>query len=691
MPRDLPLGNYYARETQSLHINFRNDYSMGEIYFPQVGRENQAQGRPWRFGVWVDGMFRWISDASWQRTMRYEAETLITRVRCVSEELGVSLFCQDFVDYHRPLYVKRVEVRDMRGKERDVRLFFHMNPFLQGSEAQNTATYDPELGGMLCYRGNRYVLATGVRDGHFGVDHYAAGLKEVMGLEGVWRACEGGRLGDIPVQHGSVDAAIEMDLKVEAGGTRSLDYVMCFGTSEGEVRDHLARLKALMPSRLQERTRAFWHVWARNYRDEFADLGGEIAELYRRSLLTLRTLCDNEGAIIAAVDWDVASQIRENYSYCWMRDGGLVARALQLAGYEHISHAFFRFAFRVLEREKRPYFMHKYNPDGSVASTWHPRISQEGKARLPIQEDETAIVLWSLWGHYETFKVFTHELREAVYRVVFPCADWMVQYRGPTGLPQPSYDLWEERWGVHLFTVSSVYGALRAAADFAALFHEDERERTYRRAAEDVKEAAVEAFWDPERKRFLRMRTVNEEGILQKPEGDDLKMDAAAASVFQFGMLPPDDSRVVATMEAIRARLWVKTDVGGIARYEGDYYHRVEHNDIERVPGNPWFICTLWVAEWEIARARSIADLHRARELLLWTCARAAPSGMLAEQVHPYSGDPLSVSPLTWSHATMVQVVEVYVRAHARIVGAKRVEPSDLPPPVRSSRRPEEV
>ena len=29
----------------------------------------------------------------------------------------------------------------------------------------------------------------------------------------------------------------------------------------------------------------------------------------------------------------------------------------------------------------------------------------------------------------------------------------------------------------------------------------------------------------------------------------------------------------------------------------------------------------------------------------------------MAEQIHPYTGAPLSVSPLTWSHATFVSTV----------------------------------
>ena len=65
----------------------------------------------------------------------------------------------------------------------------------------------------------------------------------------------------------------------------------------------------------------------------------------------------------------------------------------------------------------------------------------------------------------------------------------------------------------------------------------------------------------------------------------------------------------------------------------------------------------MWLAEWEIARATSEADLSRALELLHWVVSHARPSGLLPEQVHPYSGAPLSVCPLTWSHAAFVMAV----------------------------------
>jgi hypothetical protein len=37
---------------------------------------------------------------------------------------------------------------------------------------------------------------------------------------------------------------------------------------------------------------------------------------------------------------------------------------------------------------------------------------------------------------------------------------------------------------------------------------------------------------------------------------------------------------------------------------------------------------------------------------------------VLAEQYHPYTGAPISVSPLTWSHATFVIAVTEWLKKH---------------------------
>src|SRR5260370_371176 len=111
-----------------------------------------------------------------------------------------------------------------------------------------------------------------------------------------------------------------------------------------------------------------------------------------------------------------------------------------------------------------------------------------------------------------------------------------------------------------------------------------------------------------------------------------------------------DCDEIRKTMDAIQERLIVKTSVGGVARYENDYYHQVSH-DIQNVAGNPWFICVCWLAEYFISRAQTEDELHQALAPLQWVRDHALPSGLLADQVDPYTDAPLSVSPLTWSPA----------------------------------------
>jgi GH15 family glucan-1,4-alpha-glucosidase len=235
-------------------------------------------------------------------------------------------------------------------------------------------------------------------------------------------------------------------------------------------------------------------------------------------------------------------------------------------------------------------------------------------------------------------------------------ADWIASYRDPsTGLPCPSYDLWEERYGVHAFTAAAAWAGLVAASRFAYRFNEGHLAQRWKAAADGIRAAVDRYLYRPELGRFARTLTVREDGGIDA----DPVLDASLYGLWYFGMYPPDDPRIVRSMEAVRERLTVKTEVGGLARYENDSYHQVT-KDIERVPGNPWFVCTLWLAQWHIALAKRPDDLVPARDILQWAAAHALRSGVLAEQVHPYTNAPLSVSPLTWSHASFVSTFLEY-------------------------------
>ena len=360
------------------------------------------------------------------------------------------------------------------------------------------------------------------------------------------------------------------------------------------------------------------------------------------------------GAVVAANDSDIQWGHNDHYSYMWARDAAFICDAMDRAGYPELTRRFLSFAGRVIRTEG--YFLHKYNPDGSFAPLWHPWV-RDGKPQLPIQEDETALVVWLISRHYERTRDL--ELLRSVYEglVVRP-ADFMVRYRDPeTRLPLPGFDMWEERQGIFTFTCSAVYAGLTAAAEIANLFNDQERRSSYAGAASEIRDAMVRHLWIEEDKRFARGLVIEDGQFVL-----DKTIDASLFAVFHLGVFPPSTGFVTGTMDAVRERLWVQTEVGGIARYEGDAYHRISE-ETARVPGNPWLICTLWLAEYAVARATNVAELQSALDLVRWARSKASPSLVLPEQIDPYDGQPLSVAPLTWSHAQVVSVVRSYVDA----------------------------
>ncbi len=677
MPRDLPLGN------GKLLVAFDSNYQIRDFYWPHVGQENHVNGHPFRTGVSVSGVFRWLSDVDWQREIKYEAETQVSAIRLTHPDLGLEIRAADTVDFYEDLLVRRFEVTNRANLEREVCLFFHHDFRINGSEAGDTAYYEPDQRAIIHYKGANWFLINGavlLAEGDpgpgwepaaetipglvAGVHEWACGLKEVPNLEGTWRDAEDNRLSGNPVAHGLVDSTVGFTLKIPAFQKRTLYYWMAIGPDFDSVVTLNRMVQMRGPQNFLDRTAAYWRLWLKTHTTTLKDLPAAIRNQFGRSLLIIRTQIDHDGAIIAANDSDISSHARDAYSYMWPRDGSLVARALTEAGYVDLPRAFFQFCDRA--QTKEGYLLHKYQPDGTLASSWHPWYV-DGKKSVPIQEDETALVLWALWQHFERFGDVA--FISPLYRhMIVPMARFLASYRDPTtGLPLPSYDLWEERHGIFGWTVAAVWAGLGAAARFCEAFGETDLARTYRAAAEELKLGVDTYLWQPEKNRFARMINRCDDGSWKI----DNTIDASLAGLWLFGMYAPDDPRIVSTMQAIRERLWIKTPVGGLARYENDYYQQVSR-DIDNVPGNPWIVCTLWLAQYTCLTAKSLNELKPAMEILQWAVAHTLPSGIMSEQVHPYTGFRYSVSPLTWSHATFVDAVQHYLKARARLMPAKR-------------------
>jgi glucoamylase len=112
---------------------------------------------------------------------------------------------------------------------------------------------------------------------------------------------------------------------------------------------------------------------------------------------------------------------------------------------------------------------------------------------------------------------------------------------------------------------------------------------------------------------------------------------------------------------------------GGLARFEGDTYQLRNAEPGHGAVGNPWPLCTLWLAQYQLLCAKEAGDLAEPLAILESISRGALPSGVLAEQTDPATGEPAGATPLTWAHGTVVLTVLEYLRTKARLTQPRQL------------------
>jgi glucoamylase len=208
--------------------------------------------------VWVDGRCSWMGP-EWKKDLRYRYNSLVTNVFLKNEALGLELCCSDVVDIDLNVYIKKIEVTNLKGKERQVRLFFSHDFHLYGNDIGETAYFDPRTRSIIHYKANRYFLINCSAAEKCGVDYYACGDKEVPGREGTWKDAEDGELSGNQISWGSADSAIGIWLQLPSGGKAEAFYWVAAGTLYHEVAQDADRtdqkyvelLESMGPKRIQ--------------------------------------------------------------------------------------------------------------------------------------------------------------------------------------------------------------------------------------------------------------------------------------------------------------------------------------------------------------------------------------------------------------------------------------------------------
>ena len=641
MARPVMLGN------GSMLVGLNENGMVHDFYFPYVGQENLTNARSLQhlIGVWVDGRFSWLDDGEWQIKVDFEADALVSKITAEKASVQLKLEFSDFVDHQYAALCRRIKISNLGDTNREVRLFMHQVFQISHRGRADTVLYVPEGNYLYDYKG-RCALLISARDsrGKF-FDQYSVGNFGIEGKEGTFRDAEDGVLDGNLVEHGSVDSVIRASIEINAGSSDYIDYwvVASFSQHDAEA-VHKVLCQEGLHSRL-DHTREQWRQWLGKAEPQLGIISDEYRDIAKKSLMVVKAHIDKGGGIIASGDSSIYNYGRDYYSYVWPRDGALTMLTLLKFGFQDEPKRFFEFCIDTID--PGGYMMHKYQPDKSIGSTWHPLMHRH-HPELAIQEDETALVICALGTYFDKFD--EPEFLERTYsNLVKPAANFMAGFiDSQTDLPHASYDLWEERFGTHTFSTAVTERALLVAAGLAGKLGHHDSAHAWTQAAQRIS-AAFEKLYGSDLGCYRKGLLVNDDGQLEYDDSVDM---STIYGIMEFAPNHSRDDKFDNSIKTAIERLSARSPAGGVIRYENDNYF-LAHKEY---PGNPWIICSLWLARHYV----HAGETQKAKDLVDWAVSTALPSGILAEQVDPKNKSQIGVSPLVWSHAELADTLLLF-------------------------------
>ena len=643
------MGRPVMLSNSRLLVGLNKNGLVHDFYYPYVGLDNLTTQRNLRhnIGVWTSGKFSWLDDGSWQIEVDFEEDALISNINAKNEYLGIELAFKDFVDPHYNAFCRYITVTNSSADNREIRLFMHQSFQISRGGRGDTALYVPSGNYILDYKGRVSLLIYAQNESGQAFDQFAIGNYGIEGKEGTYKDAEDGILSGNLVEHGGVDSVVRCSSQFEPAQKTAVSYWVVAADSQFDAEIvHRVLLQQGLPKRIDS-TRHRWREWLEISADKLQKIDPAYLKQTKKSLLVIKSHADKHGGIIASCDSSIYNYGRDYYSYVWPRDGALTLLPLIALGYTDEAKRFFEFCADTVH--PGGYMMHKYQPDRSIGSTWHPLLHRH-HPELAIQEDETASVMFAISMYLKKTNDVDY-VKSLWSNFIKPASDFMAGFIDKaTGLPHASYDLWEEKFATHTYTVVATIAALRSAADMADTFGYTESAESWRHAASEI-DSNLMKLYKTDGGYYRKSLFLLDNGNL---EYDDTLDVSSAYSFILFNDPRSENQEVASTFSAIEGKLLNSSPSGGSPRYEHDNYFR----DKQQYLGNPWLITTLWIGQYYIKNGHQ----DKAKELLQWTLDRRLPSGMFPEQVDPDDGHQVGVTPLVWSHASFIETVLMMAR-----------------------------
>ena len=584
----------------------------------------------------------WLNDIRCDNHQEYLTDSNIIKNTITNFFDGYKVVLYDFVHPEMDVLVRRLEIENLHNESRELGLM----------SFSAAASCDAEVACSLFDFMNEAMV-------HYKPDNYIAITSDIP----VYQFQIGNNANDAAINtylYGKddigmmKDAAVSWDLGVfQSHEVKNVNVYVCAAASLKACKALVKKVKSVGGLTALRETGVYW----KEYLEKTTQLKSGntlLDELYKRSLLVFRLMYNKKsGGLMAAPEIDEYFTKCGKYAYCWGRDAAFITGALDIGGLNESVTNFYKWATEVQDEDGS--WQQRYHMNGNLGPCWG------------LQVDETGTIVWGMLNHYNYTK--NTDFLNSVWESVKAAADFLVRFiDSETGLPSPSFDLWEERYGEHAYSSASVCAGLRSAAEIARILGKSAEDFIlWDKTADDIKKAMVKYFWKEDYRRFIRSVRVKLNGFGQEPSGDtmlitvnqkgyvrdvtkeDWIVDISLVGLgIPFGIFDLDDPMLRDTVSLIEQVLTAQS-VGGIKRYENDTY----------IGGNPWILTTLWIALYH-AKA---GNFEKAKEYLIWAANGKTDMGLLPEQVNRDTGKPEWIIPLTWSHAMYVHVYSELVSA----------------------------
>ncbi|NEC66458.1 glycoside hydrolase family 15 protein [Streptomyces sp. SID9727] len=436
-----------------------------------------------------------------------------------------------------------------------------------------------------------------------------------------------------------------------------------FTVSEGEKvafvltwhPSHSPRPKRVDPYEALENALTDWAEWSAR-----CEYQGPYRDAVIRSLITLKALTFGPtGGIVAAPTTSLPEEIggvrNWDYRFCWLRDSTLTLGALISAGYVEEAAAWRDWLLRAVAGDPADLqIMYGLAGERRLPESELPWLrGYENSA--PVRIGNAAVRQRQLDVYGEV--IDSLRLARDAGLDDKPHA-WSLQLSLLGFLEstwrEPDEGLWEIRGQRRHFVHSKVMAwvaadrAVRSLEDDPSLAGDADRWRAMRDA---VHREVCEKGYDPVRNTFTQSYGSRE-------------LDASTLLIARTGFLPPDDPRVIGTVDAVRAEL----GSGGLVRR-----YSTDGVSIDGLPGGEgaFLACSFWLAD----ALRLTGRTGEATELFERLLALRNDVGLLAEEYDTAAGRQLGNFPQAFSHIGLVGTAVAL--AEARPVEERAAEDTD--------------